>query len=66
MFDMGIGVSLLLFLPDYLQTNFFFGQVFDLLVLISLKYYYSYTLSLSTSFSSRGLMEISSRGGLRA
>ena len=65
MFDMGIGVSLLLFLPDYLQTNFF-GQVFDLLVLISLKYYYSYTLSLSTSFSSRGLMEISSRGGLRA
>ena len=61
-FGMETGVSLLLSSPDenyfakyinYLST--YLGQVLDLLVSISFKYYYSFTLDLSTRWSSWSL-----------
>ena len=58
-FGMVTGVSLLLLLPHFLITIIpqlsVFDQVFDILVQLGLKYYYSYTYCLSTLWSSRCL-----------
>ena len=58
-FGMVTGVSLLLLLPHFLITIILstsvFDQVFDILVQLGLKYYYSYTYCLSTLWSSRCL-----------
>ena len=58
-FGMVTGVSLLLLLPHFLITIILptsvFDQVFDILVQLGSKYYYSYTYCLSTLWSSRCL-----------
>ncbi len=58
-FGMVTGVSLLLLLPHFLITIIpqlsVFDQVFDILVQLGSKYYYSYTYCLSTLWSSRCL-----------
>ena len=58
-FGMVTGVSLLLLLPHFLITiihsTSVFDQVFDILVQLGSKYYYSYTYCLSILWSSRCL-----------